>query len=1216
MTKLDDQIARNRKELEHHCPPGDTGWDVPLYNLAYSLDDRFMETDDIVDLEEAILLHQSALDLRPLGHPDRSDSLHHLALCFSRRYDKQGIIADLEESITLNRAALELHSLGHSWRAPTLNNLANAMRRKFLKFGANGDLDVAISLHRSALDIRPAGHSNWLNSLSNLALCLSDRYEKQGTIADLEESITLSRAALELCPPGNSGRAWILNNLGYVLRLKFLEFGLNGDLNEALSLHRSVLDLRPPGHSGRWWSFYNLAVCFSNRYDKQGTIADLEEAITFGRAALELCPPGHSGRAWTLNSLGHVMRRNFQKFDANGDLDEAISLLQTALDLRQAGHFDRSESLHNLALCFSNRYDQQGTVADLEEAIRLGQAALDLRPLGYSSRANTLNNLGYVMRLKFLKFDANGDLDEAISLHRSVLDLRPLGHSDRLKSLDQLVNCLSSRFEKVEAAADLDELISLQRAILDLHPQGHHDHARSLDKLLLLVRKRIQKHDMPADLDECISLGHSTLASCEPGNPRRATYLHDFVTDLHRRFRKFENISDVQGPHPDYAVSLHKLLVYVKDLVDDRDLALIVDGIVAIARAALRLCPAGHPEHVMSLTTLAAFLLCRFQQQRVVADVDEAVILYQEVLEVCPSGSLANAPHLHDLAKYLSERSTKLAMLTDMDAAIKFEQVALALRPQGHPDREESVFSLFRYRQLKIEGQDASTQSARPTGTSFGSRFKYLIGDIVFDILKGFPPRLLDTRTGKLCDRDSQIAQFEESGEYGQLLSSASALDALAQVPHIHQVVSNYFHYVTLSHRWGKLEPLLRDIEGQVIYDFKDVTDGFRKLRSFCLTSFRRGYLWAWSDTCCIDKESSAELQEAIGSMFSWYRQSALTLVHLADVSDIGTLTSSAWFKRGWTLQELLAPHTMLFFTRDWSLYRDGSSNHKEDSAILGELEQVTGITSQYLTDFHPGIDDARSRLQWASTRCTTRPEDIAYSLLGVFSLHIPVLYGESAENALGRLLAEVISKSGDTSILDWVGQSSVFHSCFPAAITPYQTLPLSLPDFPTPLSTRRMIRKLFFLRSARKMHQALSSLPLTKFTNFRLILPCIVHRIKAMTVTRVDTSTASHVHQIHAVGLVPIDIALSDRLDNMARGVPYVLIRPWHPNLLQSAIDTDNTLTHQWLTRLEQPFSALLLKALPHNEYRRVASFCHIIARPTDSAGVLKGEVNTLTIV
>ncbi|KAL4068969.1 hypothetical protein J3A83DRAFT_4373229 [Scleroderma citrinum] len=110
------------------------------------------------------------------------------------------------------------------------------------------------------------------------------------------------------------------------------------------------------------------------------------------------------------------------------------------------------------------------------------------------------------------------------------------------------------------------------------------------------------------------------------------------------------------------------------------------------------------------------------------------------------------------------------------------------------------------------------------------------------------------------------------------------------------------------------------------------------------------------------------------------------------DVPEPGLLHNSKWFRRGWTLQELLAP----FFARDWSLYKDGALNHKEDS-----------------------VDNARSRFQWVSGRFTTRPEDIAYSLLGIFGLHMPVLYGESAEIALGRLLAEVILTSGDTSVLD-----------------------------------------------------------------------------------------------------------------------------------------------------------------------------------------------------
>ncbi|KAL4062035.1 hypothetical protein J3A83DRAFT_4055167, partial [Scleroderma citrinum] len=237
---------------------------------------------------------------------------------------------------------------------------------------------------------------------------------------------------------------------------------------------------------------------------------------------------------------------------------------------------------------------------------------------------------------------------------------------------------------------------------------------------------------------------------------------------------------------------------------------------------------------------------------------------------------------------------------------------------------------------------------------------------------------------------------------------------------HIRNAVATYFQYVTLSHRWAKDEPLLRHIKGRVIYDMEP-TDGIIKLQAFCAAAYECGYLWGWSDTCCIDKDSTVELARAIASMFSWYRRSTLTIVYLADLSRDDMLSSSAWFKRGWTLQELLAPHTVLFYTQDWSLYRDSAaSNHKKDDNVLNELEDATGIAPHHLTNFKPGLDNARSRLQWASGRRTTEPEDVAYSLLGIFNVFLPIIPGESAENALGRLLAEIISQSGDISVLDW----------------------------------------------------------------------------------------------------------------------------------------------------------------------------------------------------
>ncbi|KAI5995968.1 hypothetical protein EDC04DRAFT_2585813 [Pisolithus marmoratus] len=357
------------------------------------------------------------------------------------------------------------------------------------------------------------------------------------------------------------------------------------------------------------------------------------------------------------------------------------------------------------------------------------------------------------------------------------------------------------------------------------------------------------------------------------------------------------------------------------------------------------------------------------------------------------------------------------------------------------------------------------------------------------------------------------------------------------------------------SHHWGEGEPSFHDIEGHPIYGMP-TNQGVRKLQTFCTVACERDYLWAWSDTCCIDKDSSAEVQEVIGSVFAWYRRSALTIVYLADVFDTGTLESSEWFRRAWTLQELLAPRSVLFYTGNWSLYKNLTSwNHKADVAVLEELERATGIESRFLTDFSPGMDDARSKLQWASSRRTSRPEDIAYSLFGIFNIHLPVLYGESAENALGRLLAEIISQSGDISLLDWVGEASPFHSCFPAHIISYQPLPLPPPQPDAEEHTLKVIQQPAPSSTAlQTLYRSLAELPLPRFLSRRLILPCIAHDVTAIQLKTADPHAPSYTYEMQALGLRPLEITLLSELENVTT-LPGVLqiIRPWDRKLLGS---------------------------------------------------------------
>ncbi|KAF2868872.1 heterokaryon incompatibility protein-domain-containing protein [Massariosphaeria phaeospora] len=210
--------------------------------------------------------------------------------------------------------------------------------------------------------------------------------------------------------------------------------------------------------------------------------------------------------------------------------------------------------------------------------------------------------------------------------------------------------------------------------------------------------------------------------------------------------------------------------------------------------------------------------------------------------------------------------------------------------------------------------------------------------------------------------------------------------------------------YGILSHTWG---------EDNAEVTFEDAIkgtgwhkSGYDKIR-FCGEKANEQLQYFWVDTCCIDKSNSVELQEAINSMFRWYQNAAVCYVYLSDVASKGreySYTSwqcSEWFKRGWTLQELLAPKSVEFFSVDRNYLRNRESQAPRIygwSGIHGEA-----LHGRALASF--SVDE---RLRWAVQRKTTREEDVAYCLLGLFDVQMPVRYGEGREQALLRLQKQI----------------------------------------------------------------------------------------------------------------------------------------------------------------------------------------------------------------
>jgi len=229
---------------------------------------------------------------------------------------------------------------------------------------------------------------------------------------------------------------------------------------------------------------------------------------------------------------------------------------------------------------------------------------------------------------------------------------------------------------------------------------------------------------------------------------------------------------------------------------------------------------------------------------------------------------------------------------------------------------------------------------------------------------------------------------------------------------------SNIPPYAILSHTWGKEEVSFQDLVGGDAPKLREC----KKIIGCRNQAVSDGYRYIWVDTCCIDKTSSAELSEAINSMFCWYREAEVCYAYLADVgikTDLTYLQSaikkSRWFTRGWTLQELVAPSDVVFYDSDWV-----EIGTKADLAEI--ISKITGVgVTVLLKGKMNNFDDysVAKRMFWASRRMTTRVEDEAYCLMGLFGVNMPLLYGEN-QKAFFRLQEEIMKRSDDHSLFAW----------------------------------------------------------------------------------------------------------------------------------------------------------------------------------------------------
>ncbi|KAF8439821.1 hypothetical protein L210DRAFT_2180819 [Boletus edulis BED1] len=507
------------------------------------------------------------------------------------------------------------------------------------------------------------------------------------------------------------------------------------------------------------------------------------------------------------------------------------------------------------------------------------------------------------------------------------------------------------------------------------------------------------------------------------------------------------------------------------------------------------------------------------------------------------------------------------------------------------------------------------------------------------------PRVLINTKTGRLHDRTEQATAFESLPILHELVSS---MTTRIDYVRIKREVRQYFRYVMLSHKLEDNEPLFEQVIHIAVYDLEN-SPTHDKLQTFCKIVRDGGFNWAWSYTCCIHQSDHSDLQETLVAMIKWIQGCALMIVFLRGVrssSLAGALVRSIWNTRAWALQEYIAAKAIQFYTEDWTPYLNlYLANHKESPEVISEMERATGVSADQLMSLRPGLTSIREKLRLASTRQTTLVEDAGYSLLGIFSVtDLPIIYGEG-KDSLSRVLAHVLSQSGDASILAWTGESGSFNSCLPAHITVFNGpatshLPQTIPN----AEIERIITSSpFDLDGALALYDRLNDLPAPWFAAVRMKLPCIAFTLPPLSSSRmrwgavyhadtfafgtVTIKTRCDLSRIHSLYLVhPWLDALLGREGKSSGIVKEDVAPPPSPNtddgeLSDEELDDSSPLPEpelssraapghvapvdretraRWLVaRLRQPFGALLLAPAPSGrratDYRRVAADCLI---------------------
>ncbi|KAI8712095.1 CHAT domain-containing protein [Fusarium sp. LHS14.1] len=448
---LDEAVKARREALALVHPEDHFNRALQSHLLSNDLADRFPETEDLNDIEEAIDWGLQALKLTPEQHGSpRIEYLRRLELMFEEKYEETKDLADFDEIIRYKRLALESTNPDDSTqRAVRLTALGSWLDKRSDITGQVSDVNECIQIMRQVLELKPGNES----ALKNLIQVLHNRYSLNKKIPDLEECIRLHRQTTDSSCTDESRVGWMMRLANFLGELHE-RTEEETYLGEAFVIATEALDLVPEDRWEPRWLHY-LGRLFGCRYLETEALADLEEAIRLDRLVLKHTPTGND-RSGILTNLGNRLGDKYVRTEEIADINEAIECARESLLLRP----ENPERLYNVAIKLGDRFQRTKEVEDVDEAIELERQALKIIPLDSSERADYLNILGNQLSDRF---DHKGDLpnlEEAIRTAEEALGLMSEDHPNRAAWLKGLAGRLLDLYKTKGRKLDLENSIA------------------------------------------------------------------------------------------------------------------------------------------------------------------------------------------------------------------------------------------------------------------------------------------------------------------------------------------------------------------------------------------------------------------------------------------------------------------------------------------------------------------------------------------------------------------------------------------------------------------------------------------------------------------------------------------------------------------------------------------------------------------------------------